>query len=510
MMTARDTHSEWTVKSLLGGIVDPSSGLSDDTVTDLCIDSRVAKPGDLFLAVASDTDSAKAHIQQAIKKGAVAVVTNAHPGDDTPSGIALFRTNAMPNVAGLIADRFYAQPSRQMRVIGVTGTNGKTSVSHYIAHGLKRYQPDTACGLLGTLGYGLFGDLRPDLLTTPDVLTVHRELAALRSAGAETVVMEVSSHALDQQRVAGVDFTLAVLTNLTRDHLDYHVDMAAYGASKRKLFTRAELRGVVVNADDQFGRSLIPTIPPGLPVYAYGLASPDISLETNPSITPVCGRVFAAHRYSLALGVHTPSAQADFSAPVLGRFNASNLLAGLAVLLACGVGLEEAARCLSDVPGVPGRMESFGGVGGQPLVVVDYSHTPDSLHTALEALRELPTERIWCVFGCGGDRDNGKRAQMAAAAAYWADELIITDDNPRTENADAIVADIEEGLPAGVDATVLRDRGQAIRHAISNASAHDTILIAGKGHEPYQEVNGVRRPFSDAAVVRIALRELRS
>ena len=509
-MAASKITAGWSLRTLLGGIVS-DKGLDDSPVDGLCIDSREAVPGDLFLSCVADSELAAAHIAQATRRGAVAAVAGAGVGERTGTAeIPVLQTEAMSTVTGEVADRFYGQPSTHLRVIGVTGTNGKTSISHYIAHGLSVMEQSASCGLLGTLGYGLFGALAPGLLTTPDVLTVHRELASLRESGAENVVMEVSSHALDQDRVAAVKFDLGVFTNLTRDHLDYHSDMDAYGAAKRKLFTRAGLHGAIINRDDRFGRSLIEEFAPELAIHAYGLTDPNSSTpDTKLSITPVCGRVFAAHRYSLALGVSTPSAQADFSAPVLGRFNASNILAAMGALLACGVSLEDAAQCMAELPAVPGRMQALGGEAGQPLVVVDYSHTPDSLNTALGALREQSgVARLWCVFGCGGDRDRGKRPEMAAAAARWADEIVITDDNPRSENGDAIVADIRAGLPSDLDTVVLRDREQAIRHAIGNAAAEDTVLVAGKGHEPYQEISGVRRPFSDAAVVRLALREL--
>ena len=288
--------------------------------------------------------------------------------------------------------------------------------------------------------------------------------------------------------------------------------MDAYGAAKRKLFARAGLHGAIINRDDRFGCSLIEEFAPELAIHAYGLTDLNSSIpDTKLSITLVCGRVFAAHRYSLALGVSTPSAQADFSAPVLGRFNASNILAAMGALLACGVSLEDAAQCMAELPAVPGRMQALGGEAGQPLVVVDYSHTPDSLNTALGALREQSgVARLWCVFGCGGDRDRGKRPEMAAAAARWADEIVITDDNPRSETVMSSWPIFGKAFLLGLDTIVLRDREQAIRHAIGNAASEDTVLVAGKGHEPYQEISGVRRPFSDAAVVRLALRELSS
>lgn len=506
MMAVQSYACDWTLQTLLGGIVEVA-GIDDLPIDGVCIDSRKVSPGDLFVSCATNLARAHEHVSEAVCKGAVAVVAAAFVGEH---GVPVLEGNPIAGVAGQVADRYFGHPSRHMRVIGVTGTNGKTSVSHYIAHALTHSTSHAPCGLLGTLGYGHFGALQPGFLTTPDVLTIHRELAALRAAGATDVVMEVSSHALDQQRVSAVDFDFAVFTNLTRDHLDYHPDMDAYGATKQKLFTEADLHAAIINSDDEFGRYLIADSIKRNPVFAYGLSESNSLIESNNSITPVCGRVLAAHRYSLALGVSTPSAQADFSAPVLGRFNAYNILAAIGTLQACGVSLEEAAQCLTNLPAVPGRMESFGGRTGQPLVVVDYSHTPDSLRSALEALREQSKGRLWCVFGCGGDRDRGKRPQMAAAAANWADELVITDDNPRTENGDVIVEQMLAGLPTmGHNALVLRDRRQAIRYAIEHAMEHDTVLVAGKGHESYQDVDGERRSFSDATVVRVALKELR-
>ena len=504
MMAAREITSGWTVRELLSGMVQDAR-LNDRAVVGLCIDSRRVEAGDLFVSCAGDPVAARAHQREAVKRGAVSLVV-------APTDVASVALVDVPvieaadpvTLAGRVAARFHEHPSSRMTLVGITGTNGKTSVSHYIAHALHR--PDANCGLLGTLGYGLYGDLRPGLLTTPDALSIQAELARLVQSSVSSAVMEVSSHALDQARVAGVDFDVAVFTNLSRDHLDYHSDMTAYGAAKQKLFVRSELHSVVINTDDTFGRSLLERIPKSLSVYAYGLDdSPPRTSER--SITPVCGRILAAHRYSLTLGVQTPSAEAEFSTPVLGRFNAANLLAALGALLACGLSLELAVERLSDLPAVPGRMQRIPGGAGQPLVVVDYSHTPESLRTALSALSEHLDGRLWCVFGCGGDRDRGKRSTMGAIAARLAHHLVITDDNPRSEDGDAIVADIEVGIPEQVDALVIRSRAQAIRHAISNAGPGDIVLVAGKGHEPYQEIEGVRRPFSDAAEVKTALEE---
>ena len=507
MMSTQANLMPYTVDELLDGLV---SGVVAEgvTVSGICSDSRQVDVGDLFLALADSVEASKKHVREAILRGAGAVVVSERLAGSIESGdVCVIAVADVCEAAGRIAHRFYAYPSRRLSLVGVTGTNGKTSVSHYVAHALQqvpRAGDKPLCGLLGTLGYGLYGALRAGVLTTPDTLSVHALLAEIADAGAEHAVMEVSSHGLAQGRVAAVEFNVGVFTNLSRDHLDFHADMHEYGEAKRQLFAVPTLSAAVVNADDEFGRELIRRMPETVQTFAYGLQFDP--RELGEKVTPVCGRVVAAHRYSLTLEVNSSGVQAEFSAPLLGRFNALNLLAALGSLLACGVSLDVAAVALRNVPPVPGRMESFGGTDTEPLVVVDYSHTPDSLRTALGALREQSTGRLWCVFGCGGDRDTGKRAQMAAAAAELSDQIIITDDNPRTEDGDQIVADIVLGVPEQTEFQIVRDRLQAITQAVQSAAPRDTVLVAGKGHEPYQEINGLRRPFSDTASVRLALR----
>ena len=497
----------YTLAELVEGLVEGSVPRTT-TVAGICVDSRQVVAGELFLALASDPVAARHHIDQAIARGAAAVVTTESIARHMATDAAV--VIGVPDVttaAGRIADRFYAHPSSRMTVIGVTGTNGKTSVSHYLAYALQRIpqlQEQPVCGLLGTLGYGTYGRLQSGLLTTPDVLSVHAQLDRIFAEGARHTVMEVSSHGLAQGRVAGVDFDIGVFTNLSREHLDYHADMREYGETKRQLFLTPGMRAAVINADDEFGRSLLGRLPDSLKVYAYSLSGATEGLDA--SITPVCGRVTAAHRYSLTLKASALGVEAEFFAPLLGQFNAHNLLAALATLVACGVDTDVAANALRNVPAVPGRMQSFGGTDSEPLVVVDYSHTPDGLCAALTALREQCTGRLWCVFGCGGDRDRGKRPEMGAAAAALADRIVLTDDNPRSEDGDDIIDDIKPGIGASSHCEIIRDRADAIAFAINHAAAADTVLVAGKGHEPYQEINGVRRPFSDAASVRLALR----
>lgn len=511
MTPAQSTLMSYRFDELVEGFVN-FDGAHELSVNGVCSDSRAVSPGDLFLSLATDTDACRTHVEQAFARGAVAALV----ANEVRSALenrfsTLIGVDDVSACAGAVASRFYGQPSRAMTVIGVTGTNGKTSVAHYIAYALGRLSFDgrtTPCGLLGTLGYGLYGRLSSGVLTMPDTLSIHALLAQIEADGARHAVMEVSSHGLAQGRHAGVEFDVGVFTNLSRDHLDYHADMREYGETKRKLFETNGLKAAVVNADDEHGRSIIERMPSGVDIFAYSLNGDPSGLGRD--LTPVCGRVVTAHRYSLTLEVSASGVQAEFSAPLLGEFNASNLLAALSSLLACGVSADVAATALRNVPAVAGRMESFGGTEHEPLVVVDYSHTPDSLKTALEALRPQCAGALWCVFGCGGDRDRGKRPEMAEVAQRLADRLLVTDDNPRTESGDDIVTDIVSGFSEGAAYDIKRDRAKAIATAVSAAHPRDTVLIAGKGHEPYQEVKGVRRPFSDAACVRLALRRLHS
>ncbi|MEO6104716.1 MAG: UDP-N-acetylmuramoyl-L-alanyl-D-glutamate--2,6-diaminopimelate ligase, partial [Pseudoxanthomonas sp.] len=382
-----------------------------------------------------------------------------------------------------------------MAIVGVTGTNGKTSTVQLLAQAwqLRGLQ----AGSIGTLGAGLYGQVVANGFTTPLVLQTHALLAGLRDAGAKAVAMEVSSHALDQGRADSVDFDVAVFTNLTRDHLDYHGDMDGYGAAKARLFAWPELKAAVINLDDAFGRQLSDHLAQG--VRNIGLSSrgeekahvfaENLNLDAG-------GIAFDLVVEGQVHGVHSQ---------LLGRFNVDNLLAVAGALYALGEAPVDIARTLSSLQPIHGRMNRLGGDGEVPLVVVDYAHTPDALEQALASLRDHAPARLICVFGCGGDRDAGKRRQMAASAERLADLVIVTDDNPRTEDGDAIVADILAGFARPESVIVQRDRASAISRAIGDAGRDDIVLIAGKGHEPYQEIAGVRHPFDDSAVARQCL-----
>lgn len=488
----------------------------DREVHGITADSRRVLPGTVFFARRGLTVDAAAFIDDAVRAGAAAVVREGDPGWHLLSGkVPEIVVADLAGALGTAAHRFYGEPSAGLRLIGVTGTNGKTSVSHFIAHALNAESAGgkPTAGVIGTLGYGPAGKLEPGLLTTPEVTDVHRILAEMRSAALRDVVMEISSHALSQGRVAGARFDTAVFTNLTRDHLDFHENLSAYGASKARLFSTPGLNHAVINADDAFGRELLNSADKNLDLIAYTLdRDPPRFPET--SVTVVHGRLAGIDAAGFEVEIRMAAEHGRLRVPALGRFNAHNVLAALGALSAGGLGFARALDLLRNLPPVPGRMQRVKESSKDPLVVVDYSHTPDALSSALQSLREHCGGRLWCVFGCGGDRDEGKRPQMGAVAEELADFVVLTDDNPRSEDGDAIINAITEGFTrietGGESLFVERDRSRAITLAVERAAADDIVLVAGKGHETYQEIDGVRRPFSDAAAVRNALKVRRS
>lgn len=496
------------LSDLLQGLAKVSSA-QDVPLQGLALDSRQVQPGYVFLAVAGRQTHGIDYAAEAAAAGAIAVVWE--PTEQVNEDSAVLRSLALPAVAvdalharvSEIASRFYGHPSQDLFVVGITGTDGKTSCAHFIAQALHSAQH--ACGLLGTLGYGLYGALHAGLHTTPDAVTLQHELAALRTAGARAVAMEVSSHALDQARAAGVGFDVAVLTNLSRDHLDYHGSEAAYAEAKRRLFRTPELGAAVLNLDDSFGRSLLAELPLQVQAIAYGQEHDLWPVLERPNTRWLTARDIQATEQGLLVTVEGSWGKGRLRSGLLGRFNANNLLAALAVLLLRGVDFEDALRRLSAVSTVPGRMESFGG-DTQPRVVVDYAHTPRALEQVLLALREHCAGQLWCVFGAGGERDVGKRPLMGAIAERLADYVVLTDDNPRHEDATQIVMDILNGMQNPDAVYVNRERGEAIAQAISNCHAGDIVLVAGKGHEDYQQIGARRLPYSDREQVQRLLR----
>jgi UDP-N-acetylmuramoyl-L-alanyl-D-glutamate--2,6-diaminopimelate ligase len=465
-------------------------------VSDLTLDSREVIPGALFLACRGLARHGVEFIDAAVAAGAAAVLWERAPDlprPRVPSGVVAYEVPELSRHVGTIADRFFGSPSAALAVSGVTGTNGKTTTAFLLAQALE------ACGepsaYAGTLGFGRPRALRATTHTTPDCVSIHRQLADARGMALRNVSMEVSSHALDQGRVDAVRFRTAVFTNLTRDHLDYHATMDAYGAAKALLFAKPGLEARVINVTDPFGRGLAARSADSGTLFAVATESTDVAADRY-----VIARHVRTMPRGLDLDVETHLGAINFPAPLVGRFNAENILLTLATLLARGIALDKAARALANVCAPAGRMETFHRQG-RAVAVVDYAHSPDALAKALAALREHCAGRLWCVFGCGGDRDPGKRPLMAGVVERLADVALITDDNPRTESGDAIVADILRGFADRAGVRVIRDRAGAIRTALAEAQPADVVLIAGKGHEDYQLYGSERRAFSDRAVV---------
>ena len=486
---------------LLSELLPELEGLSKDlAITGLVQDSREIRTGDAFVAIGGFGTHGLAFTETARAAGAAAILFEPPAPDDMPAPDDAIPVVNLRARMGAMADAFHGQPSAAMTTVGVTGTNGKTSTVQLLAQAWTLR--GDRCGTIGTLGAGIYPNIVPTGFTTPLVLRLHELLAELRDEGASTVAMEVSSHALDQGRVDGVHFDVAVFTNLTRDHLDYHGDMASYGAAKARLFDWPGLRAAAVNLDDAYGRELFDAVSPRLRVVGFSSrGASGASIRAEEVILDARGIRFMLHASGQAHLVRSP---------LLGRFNVDNLLAVAATLSALGMAPAMVAEILSQLHPIDGRMNRLGGEASEngiamPLIVVDYAHTPDALEQALSSLRAHTVGKLVCVFGCGGERDTGKRPQMAAIAERGADVAIITDDNPRGEDGDAIVAGILAGFVDASRAIVQRDRARAIAEAIGMADANDVVLIAGKGHEPYQEINGVRHPFADTLVARDVL-----
>jgi UDP-N-acetylmuramoyl-L-alanyl-D-glutamate--2,6-diaminopimelate ligase len=459
----------------------------------LSSDSRRCAPGVAFLAYPGEKADGRAHIRDALGRGASAVIWEQEDFQWQPEWkLPNVAVQGLKQHAGVLAHEFYGRPSEALWVCGVTGTNGKTSCSQWIAAALARH--GTKAAVIGTLGSGFPGALAPLPNTTPDALETHFLLKSFKDQDAKAAAMEVSSHGLVQGRVNGVRFACALFTNLSHDHLDYHGSMPAYAEAKARLFDAPGLQCAVLNLDDEFGvelsRRLAAEKRGQVRTIGYSLA---------PQTAPVDEYLVADSQFN----VDSTWGRAALRLPVLGRFNVSNALGVLGCLVANGIAFDEAAGLLAFLPAVPGRMQR---IGEEPLVVVDYAHTPDALDNVLRALRpvaEARGGRLAVVFGAGGDRDPSKRAPMGAIAARLADRVLVTSDNPRSEDPLAIISQIEEGIPA--EHGVEPDRARAIETIIAESANSDVVLIAGKGHETYQEIGGKRAHFSDEEHARAAL-----
>ena len=496
MMPATALSTVMTLGELLGAVPAELSGME---ITDVVMDSRQASPGSAFVAVQGASSHGLEYAPDAVARGASVVIFEPAPGvgDSVPEVPSV----AVANLRGRLGElgrKFYSPAQSATHLAGITGTNGKSTVAYLVAQ--AQTLRGVPCGYVGTVGAGIPPNLESQSLTTPDCLSLHR---TLRSLSAAYAALEVSSHALAQDRIAGLSIDTAVFTNISRDHLDYHGDMAGYRATKSRLFRVPDLHRAVIFVDDAFGAEL-----------AHGLADRikriDVSLGTGGNLR---GKLLRTSMDGTTLRIDGPlvagTATGDrvLHSPLVGDFNAENLLVALGVLLGWEVPLAEACDALGRCQAPPGRLQVLGGAQGQPWVVVDYAHTPVGLDRVLKVLRGVTDGELWCVFGCGGERDRGKRALMGEAAARRADRIVLTDDNPRGEEPAAIVADIRAAIIGHRDVRIEHDRATAILETVSRARAGDVVLVAGKGHEDRQLVAGRRLDFSDAAVVRSALGE---
>jgi len=478
---------------LLDGIANIPA--TEAQVADLTLNSREVRAGGLFFALPGRNAHGLKFAAEAAARGASVVLWEPSEDSQPPILPATVFAAAIPGLrklVGRIADRFFNWPSSQLRVIGITGTNGKTTCAYMLAQCLEHLGISAA--YIGTLGWGRPEVLEPPTHTTPDVITVHRELAQLRGAGVRDVAIEVSSHALDQGRVDGVRFEVAAFTNLTRDHLDYHGTMAAYGEAKTKLFQVAELKQIVCNIGDEFGRTLAQSYAGRAALTAIWVGGSESRWLAERALHAAAVRLESR---GISIDLDGSFGKLTLNTQLMGRFNAENSLVVIGCLLSLGVSLSDAARALSEAAPAPGRMEVVKtDVRNKPTAVVDYAHTPDALAKALGAAREHCTGELWCIFGCGGDRDPGKRPLMGAIADQLADQIIVTDDNPRSENPQVITQAIVGGISSR-KFRVIHDRGEAIATALTEARPIDLVLIAGKGHEDYQIYGQTRRAFSD-------------
>ncbi|HEX7816239.1 UDP-N-acetylmuramoyl-L-alanyl-D-glutamate--2,6-diaminopimelate ligase [Dyella sp.] len=479
---------------LLQGIADTQSA-GDIVVSGLSLDSRQVRPGHAFFALRGTREHGIHFAAGAVERGAQVVLAEGPQVDAAPLRVPVLWIDNLHGRVGDIAARFFGEPSQSLAVVGVTGTNGKTSTVQLLAQSLEQLGHRAAT--IGTLGAGLHGQLTEGERTTPDAIHVQGLLAQFRADGATHVAMEVSSHALEQGRVGAVHFAVAAFTNLTRDHLDYHGSMQAYGAAKAKLFAWPGLHTAVINIDDAFGRELVDTLAPDVQILRVSAA--------GDSHADIVATSVVTSSEGLAFVLRTPWGERPLHSHLLGCFNVANLLTVVGCLGALGAPFEGIVAAVEAMQPVNGRMNRLGGFAGEPLVVVDYAHTPDALEQALTALRAHCAGRLICVFGCGGDRDGGKRPVMGAIAERLADSIVVTDDNPRSESGDAIVAQIVAGLTHPEQARIERDREAAIGWAVAQARSGDVVLVAGKGHETYQESAAGKRPFDDFAIARAAL-----
>ena len=469
---------------------------NDRVITGLALDSRQVKPGNAFIAVAGVEKHGLNYAQQAIELGATVIIYETPVADEMLDGLSnvlLVGIRGLGLITGFVAARYYGDPTKKLNVIGITGTNGKTSCSHFLAQVLAD------CGIIGTLGWGETGKLLQIINTTPDALFMQKVMAEFVGQKKQAVAIEVSSHGLEHGRVNGVQFKGVVFTNMSRDHLDFHGSMQAYLQAKLALFEKPGVEFAVINLDDQYCEQIIAAVPENIECWGYSKLGRKARQGESIAATDV-----QHGQEGVGFTVRWRNEQVTLGAPVFGDFNVENMLAVLATMLALKIPLPDAAQAMSEIRPVAGRMERIVNAKGMPAVFVDYAHTPDALEKALSSLKEHCRQTLWVVFGCGGDRDQGKRSEMGRIAGQWANRIVLTDDNPRSEASDKIINDILLGCQTEIT-EVIPDRKTAIKSVLDRAACADWVLIAGKGHEDYQEIKGVRIPFSDQVIVNESL-----
>jgi UDP-N-acetylmuramoyl-L-alanyl-D-glutamate--2,6-diaminopimelate ligase len=489
-----------------------SLSTADIEITGLTLDSQEIKPGELFIALKGLKRDGRAFIQDAIHKGASAVLYEAQDlaefSYSTPTKIPVIPIKNLGSRLHDLADNYYDEPSKKIGVIGITGTNGKTTTAYVLAQALSRL--GILSGVLGTIGYGLVHQLKNSALTTPNAVDLQKYLKDLKDNGAKAVAMEVSSHGLEQNRVKNIHFESAMFTNLTQDHLDYHLSMQAYGKAKQKLFQFPSLKRAIVNADSDFSKNIIQVCRQDLPIVLYSLGQQHLSsgFSRRSSLFFINLEQFSLDDKGIKATIDSSWGKEVLRSPLLGEFNLSNLLGVLGELCLRNIPLKDAVHALQHVSAAPGRMQRLGGASN-PQIIVDYAHTPDALENALKAARHHCRRRLWCVFGCGGDRDKDKRPKMGHIAGLFADKIVVTSDNPRGEDPRKIIEDVIQGIAIehSDKVTIEEDRSQAIEYAINNALPVDTILIAGKGHESYQLIADKKLPFNDVEYVKTILED---
>jgi UDP-N-acetylmuramoyl-L-alanyl-D-glutamate--2,6-diaminopimelate ligase len=496
-MPAETLRSNATLKELLEGFVDAP----DIEIAGISSDSRRLSPGDVFFALVGDSGHGLDYVEEALEAGIQAVVWDSSADVVAPAnaGVPMIQVAGLSTHIGEIANRFFDAPSKAIKVVGVTGTNGKTTVAFLVAQCLQRL--GSACAYLGTLGFGT-GELYADSeMTTPACIELHEKLAEFRSAGADYAAIEVSSHALQQNRIDGVHLDSAIFTNLSRDHIDYHGSMRAYGEAKARLILDSNVEHRIVCLDTEFGQEL---------AERCGRDVVTVSTRTDRLAN---GRPFVFVRsvdeaeIGSRVAVSSSWGDFEFRLPLPGNFNIANAMEVLALLLSWKVSVVDACHVLSTVTAPPGRMQRVAD-SSAPSVFIDYAHTPAGLEAALRSLRAHCRNSLWCVFGCGGERDRGKRPLMGEMAARLADRLVVTNDNPRSELPENIIADVLAGVGDDPGAIAIEDRAAAIAYAIHEAADDDIVLIAGKGHENYQLIGEQRLSFSDydAALANVFVR----